>query len=70
MEKAMESFMKFQREADERHQKFVEEQWKKELELDEKRRHEDKEHELRIMEMLGQMFNRPAYYNSGHYDDY
>ena len=42
----------------------------KELELDKKRRHKDKEHELRIVEMLGQKFNRPAYYYSRHYDDY
>ncbi len=57
MEKAMESFMNHQTEAEQRFRKWEEERWQKEIELDEKRRQEDREHELRLFRMLGQMVN-------------
>jgi hypothetical protein len=52
VEKAMESFMTYQHEAEERYQRN-EERWQKEIEVEEKRRKEDQEHEMR---MMGQMF--------------
>ena len=55
MEKAIESFTKYQRDAEERFQKWEEERWRKETELGEKHRREDREHEMRLFQMLGQM---------------
>lgn len=55
MEKAIESFIKYQNEAEQRFRKWEEERWNKETELEEKRRKEDREHEVRLFEMLGQM---------------
>ena len=52
MEKAIESFVKYQREAEERFQKWEEERWQKETELEERRRREEREHEMRLFEML------------------
>ena len=46
---------------------------KKETELEDRRRKEDKEHELRMMQMLGQMLQcqQPSYpSNSYDYEDY
>ena len=45
MEKAVEAFVKHQTEVAERFKKDEEERWKKECELEEKRR-EDKQHEI------------------------
>ena len=61
MERAMEAFTKNQREAEERFQRHEEECWQKEVELEEKRRRED--HEMRMMQMLGQMFQGGIYLN-------
>ena len=55
MEKVISSFMKYQHEAEERSQKLEEERWKRECEMEEKRRREEREHELRLFQMLGQM---------------
>jgi len=59
MEKALESFAKsfakHQREAEERFQKYEEECWTRETELEEKTR-EDQEHEIRMVQLLGQTF--------------
>ena len=66
MEKAIESFITYQNEAEEKFKKWEEERWEKETEFeekrrredrehDEKRRREDREHEVRLFEMLGQM---------------
>ena len=41
MEITIESFLKYQREAEERYQKYEDEQWKKEIEIEEKRRQEE-----------------------------
>ena len=35
--------------------KWEEERWEKEIEFQEKRRREDREHELRLFQMLGQI---------------
>ena len=63
MEKTIEAFVKYQREAEERFQRN-EERWKKETELEEKRRREDQEHEMRVMQMLGQMFQGGGSYRN------
>ena len=55
IEKAVSTFMKFQAEADERYQKYEEERWKRETETEEKRRRDEREHEMRLFQMLGQM---------------
>ena len=62
MEKTMDAFAKHQVEVDERYQKREDERWKKELEIEERQRKENQEHQLRMMQMLGQMFqHRPSY---------
>lgn len=68
LEGAMESFVKHQTEAEERYQKREEERWKKETELDDKRRKEDQEHELRLFQMLERMMNPANRYSSSSYD--
>ena len=68
MEKAMETFMAYQCEAEERYQKNEEERWQKEIELEEKRRKEGQEHELRMMRMLGQMFQGGGYHRQYEFD--
>lgn len=55
MERAIESFIKYQNESEESYRKWEEERWEKELELDEKRRKENQEHEITLFQMLGQM---------------
>ena len=55
MENTMGSFVKFQAEADEKFEKREEEQWKKEMELEERRRKEAQQHDMNMMQMLGQM---------------
>ena len=57
IESAMNLFIKYQTEAEKRD----EERWKKEMELEEKRRKEDQQHELRVMQMLGQMLQHRSY---------
>ena len=46
IDRAIERFVKFQNEADAKYQKWEEEHWKKQAELDEKRRREEREHEI------------------------
>lgn len=58
IERSIESFMSYQVEAEKRFQKYEDERWKREVELEEKRRQEDRDHEMRMMYMLGQMFQR------------
>ena len=70
VEKAMESFMAYQWEAEERYQKNEEERWQKEIELEEKRRREDQEHEMRMMRMLGQLFQGSSYHRQYEFDCY
>ena len=67
MEKAMESFTMYQHDADEKYQKYEEERWQKDIELGEKRRREDREHDMRMVQMLDSMF-QGGNYNAGQYD--
>ena len=66
----MDTFLKYQMEAEERHTKQEEERWQ-EMEFEEKRRLENQEHELRMMELLGHMFHRgnQTYGRSYEFDD-
>ena len=72
MEKAIESFMKYQREAEERYQKWEEQRWQKETELEEKRRQEEQQHEMRLFQVLGSIIKpRESYhtdYNPSSYN--
>ena len=71
MENAIESLKTYQREAEEGYQKRNDECWKKEIELEEKRRREDQEHDMKMMTMLGRMFQESGgnYHSfSGQYD--
>ena len=63
----MESFVKYQKEVEERFKKDEKERWKKECKLEEKRR-QDKQHEIRMMQMLGQMFGSYRHHTVS-YDD-
>ncbi len=64
MEKAIDSFVKYQIEAEERFQRYEEERWKKEAGFEEKRRREDQEHEMRMIQMLaGQMFRYHSHFH-------
>ena len=55
MDRTVESFMSFQKEAEERFQKSEEERWEKEVDIDDKRQREERDHEIRLFQMLGQM---------------
>ena len=55
MERAVEAFVKYQTEAEEKFRKWEEERWKKEEELEEKQRREEREHEIRLFQMLEEM---------------
>lgn len=46
MERAIESFTKYQSEAEEKFRIWEEERWEKEMEMEEKRCGEDREHEM------------------------
>ena len=50
----MESLAQLQNEVEAKHDKHEDERWK-EMEIEERRR-EDKEHQMNMMRMLGQMF--------------
>ena len=67
VQKALESFSERQREAEERFQRYEEERWQKELDVEERRRKEDREHEMRMMAMLGQMFQGRESFNFEEY---
>ena len=64
----MDSFLSYQREAEERHQKYEEEHWRKQTEFEEKRRQEDHQHGMRMMTLLGQMLQGQG--QSSNYRDY
>ena len=65
MDRVIGSFMTFQEEAEERFQKWEEERWKKEAEIEEKRQREERDHEIRLFQMLGQMIRpRESYPNT------
>ena len=61
MEKSMDVFMKYQLAAEERFQKREEEKWKKEMELEEKQRREDRQHQLQMMQIHGEMIQSRPY---------
>ena len=70
IEKAVEAFMKYQMEAEERHKKYEDERWEKEVELEEKWREDNQQHERKMMGMLASMlqsspqnYPRPGLYN-------
>ena len=65
MDKAVGSFIAYQKEAEERYQKWEEERWEKEMELQEKERKERREHEVRLFQMLGDML-KPSYPSTYH----
>ena len=50
----MTSFMRIQKEAEERFEEREEERWRRETELEEHRRREDREHELQVLQLLMQ----------------
>jgi uncharacterized protein YciW len=52
MDKAVGSFIAYQKELEEIYQKWEEEHWEKETELQEKERKEQREHEIRLFQML------------------
>ena len=52
--------MKYQVEAKEKFMQNEEDRWKREVELEEKRRREDQEHEIRLFQMLGEMLQPPT----------
>ena len=76
MEKAFESFVKYQKEAEERFMQYQQELAKRETDLEDERRRQDKEHELRMLEMMGRMFgerNNYSQYDTNYpipYDNY
>lgn len=67
IDKAIETFMKYRSESEERFLKAEETRWKMEMEQEHKRRREDREHEFRLMQMFMQM-HRPQTYSS--YEEY
>ena len=48
----MEVFLNYQEQAEERFHKQEEERWKKECEMEEKRREADKVHELQVIQLM------------------
>ena len=60
--------MTYQHEAEERYKINEAERWQKEIELEEKTRKEDQEHELRMMRMLSQMFQDGGYHRQYEFD--
>ena len=61
MEKTLDAFLRYQIEAEE---KFEEDRWKKEIELEEKRRNEERRHEVQMMQMIGQMLHPRPYHTT------
>ena len=67
MEKATESFLQYQQAAEERFMKWEEERWK-EMELEERQRKEDRDHEMRMFEVLGRLM-QPSHRQYRYYDN-
>ena len=61
MEKAIDSFVQYQREAEERFKTRDEERWRRETEMEERRKQDKQEHEMRMMRMLRDMFQGNDY---------
>ena len=64
MDRAIESFVNYQKDTEERIQKWEDERWKKEVELDEKRLKENREHEVALFQMMEQMLKPRDSYHS------
>ncbi|XP_064398521.1 uncharacterized protein LOC135345100 [Halichondria panicea] len=60
MEKQLETFLGYQREAEERFDKREEERWERERKLAETRRKEEQTHQLNMIQMLGQLIRQPG----------
>ena len=73
MEKTLDTFLRNQTEAEKKFHKREEERWKKEIELEEKRRNEERRHGVQMMQMIGQMLHPRPYpqqsYNFNYDDD-
>ena len=69
MDRAIETFMKYQSDAEERFMKAEEERWKREMEYEEKRRSQEQEHEMRMMRMIMTMQYPGGPPNYGDYND-
>ena len=52
MDRTLNTFLRYQQEAEERFERQEEERWKREVEIEEKRRKADQEHEKAIIELL------------------
>ena len=61
--------MTYQLEVEERYKQYEDEQWQKEVELEEKRRQEDQQHEIRLMGMMASMFQRSHHNYLFNYED-
>ena len=59
MEKTVNLFLKYHKDSEEKNDKREEERWTKEMELDEKRRKADQEHEYRMMQLVMQQRDPP-----------
>ena len=57
------SFAIYQEEAQERYRKYDEECWAKQVEFEQERRLEDKEHEERMLRVMEQVFQRGSRYH-------
>ena len=55
MDKAVETFMRFQNESEERFLRAEQVRWKREMEYEDRRRKEDREHEIKLMELFMHM---------------
>ena len=71
---AMTSFLSYQEKAEEWFHEKEEERWTKESEQEERRRKEDRVHELRVLQMLGNIVRPdntvPPYAQPFEYDNY
>ena len=72
MEKAIDVFLTHQEEMEEKFRAQEEERWKRETELEERKRREDREHEVRMLQIITQAFHGglPGPYDYTDYENY
>ena len=77
VERTFNSFIEYQKEAEERFETREQKRWERERELEEKKQEEERKHQKEMIEMLGKIFNpgpMPSYhqppYNTYNYNDY
>ena len=58
IEAAMNQFIQYQTDTEERFRKAEEDRWMKEMEHEDQRRKEDREHEVRMLRMLGDIMRQ------------